>query len=65
LRGRQGRSGAARWLEEHDADELTAVAISPDLGERYLDTVYRPDWVRENYGEEALEIAELAAAGAS
>jgi N-(2-amino-2-carboxyethyl)-L-glutamate synthase len=54
-------TGALRWLERNDADELTAVAIAPDLGERYLDTIYRPDWVRENYGEEVLDDRELTA----
>ncbi|RSN29241.1 2,3-diaminopropionate biosynthesis protein SbnA [Amycolatopsis sp. WAC 04169] len=43
-------SGALRWLTEHEArPETSAVAIAPDLGERYLGTVYRPDWVRETY----------------
>ncbi|GAB3210778.1 cysteine synthase A [Marinactinospora thermotolerans DSM 45154] len=41
-------AGAARWLAEHDPqDRMTAVAISPDLGERYLDTVYHDHWLRE------------------
>jgi cysteine synthase A len=26
------------------------VALAPDLGERYLDTVYRDGWVAEHYG---------------
>jgi N-(2-amino-2-carboxyethyl)-L-glutamate synthase len=43
-------SGAMSWLARQDAArELTAVAIAPDLGERYLDTIYQPDWVREHY----------------
>jgi 2,3-diaminopropionate biosynthesis protein SbnA len=46
-------SGAVGWLAEHGEPDLTAVAIAPDLGERYLDTIYRPDWVEEFYGEEA------------
>jgi N-(2-amino-2-carboxyethyl)-L-glutamate synthase len=46
-------SGALDWLGRHDALELTAVAIGPDLGERYLETVYQDDWVRDLYGEEA------------
>ncbi|MEJ2853350.1 MULTISPECIES: 2,3-diaminopropionate biosynthesis protein SbnA [unclassified Saccharothrix] len=37
-------SGAARWLDERGP--RTAVAISPDLGDRYVDTVYQPSWVR-------------------
>jgi N-(2-amino-2-carboxyethyl)-L-glutamate synthase len=45
-------SGAVRWLAEHGTRELTSVAIAPDLGERYLDTIYQPDWVQECYPEE-------------
>lgn len=30
----------------------TIVAISADLGEKYMDTVYDPDWVRENIRQE-------------
>ena len=48
-------SGALDWLERHDPLELTAVAIAPDLGERYLETVYQPDWIRDVYGEHALD----------
>ncbi len=48
-------SGALDWLERHDPLELTAVAIAPDLGERYLETVYQQDWIREVYGEHALD----------
>ncbi|KAA5830652.1 2,3-diaminopropionate biosynthesis protein SbnA [Saccharopolyspora hirsuta] len=41
-------SGAARWLAEHAAGrETTAVAIAPDLGERYLDTLYQNTWVEQ------------------
>ena len=47
-------SGAVGWLAEHGTRDLTAVAIAPDLGERYLDTVYQPNWVRELYPEAAL-----------
>ena len=55
-------SGAISWLEERDARDrqLTAVAIAPDLGERYLDTVYNPDWVETHYGEDVLGRTELA-----
>ena len=51
-------SGAMGWLAKHRAPGLTAVAIAPDLGERYLDSVYQPDWVRERYGEDVLDPAE-------
>jgi cysteine synthase A len=48
-------SGAMRWLAEHgDGRELTAVAISPDLGERYLDTVYQSNWLQDLYGGEVI-----------
>jgi len=47
-------SGALDWLNENDTGELTAVAIAPDLGERYLETVYMDEWVVENYGAETL-----------
>jgi 2,3-diaminopropionate biosynthesis protein SbnA len=47
-------SGAMGWLARNDASELTAVAIAPDLGERYLDTVYQTNWVQDLYGEDVL-----------
>ena len=43
-------SGAMRWLADHGASELTAVAIAADLGERYLDTVYQRNWIECRYG---------------
>jgi 2,3-diaminopropionate biosynthesis protein SbnA len=48
-------SGAVGWLAEHGRPDLTSVAIAPDLGERYLDTVYQPEWVEEFYGDEVLD----------
>ncbi|MFD7832939.1 2,3-diaminopropionate biosynthesis protein SbnA [Kitasatospora sp. NPDC059803] len=54
-------SGALRWLNEHYGDgaggareRVTAVTISPDLGERYMDTVYHDEWVRGSVGPEGL-----------
>ncbi|HET9256852.1 MAG TPA: 2,3-diaminopropionate biosynthesis protein SbnA [Pseudonocardiaceae bacterium] len=44
-------SGAMSWLARHDTPELTAVAIAPDLGERYLDTIYQTNWLEDLYGE--------------
>jgi cysteine synthase A len=49
-------SGAVNWLEKHGTPNLTAVAIAPDLGERYLNTVYDPDWVGDNYGHDVLTV---------
>ena len=53
---RAARSSAARcagWPST-TARELTAVAIAPDLGERYLDTVYQTNWLHDLYGEDVL-----------
>lgn len=41
-------SGAGQWLDRNGRRGLTAVAIAPDLGDRYLDTVYRPGWPNED-----------------
>jgi cysteine synthase A len=51
--------GAVRWLARHDGGDLTAVAIAPDLGERYLDTVYHDGWVENVFGADVLAPADL------
>ncbi|WP_424187030.1 2,3-diaminopropionate biosynthesis protein SbnA [Actinokineospora sp. G85] len=57
-------SGARTWLDAHAAGrDLVSVAISPDLGERYLDTVYQENWLRDIYGDDVLAV-ELENAGA-
>ena len=38
------------------------MAIAPDLGERYLDTVYQTNWVQDLYGEDVLSSDELITA---
>ncbi|MEV0226100.1 2,3-diaminopropionate biosynthesis protein SbnA [Streptomyces sp. NPDC050704] len=55
-------SGATQWLARPDRRDLTAVAIAPDLGDRYLDTVYRTNWLEEQelHGEDTLDPDELA-----
>ena len=58
-------SGAMDWLTLHGSQDLTAVAIAPDLGERYLDTVYHANWVQDLYGEDVLRSDELATASRS
>jgi cysteine synthase A len=57
-------SGAAAWLDTNDpTNELRTVALAPDMGERYLDTVYNTNWVEGVYGThsgtagEALSVA--------
>lgn len=47
-------AGATRWLAQNDLTGLTTVALSPDLGGRYLDTLYSPDWLVDAYGADAL-----------
>jgi cysteine synthase len=48
-------SAATRWLAaNHQHGNLTAVAISPDLGERYVDTIYQTTWLRTVYSDDLL-----------
>jgi 2,3-diaminopropionate biosynthesis protein SbnA len=54
-------SGAMGWLARHQGRELTAVAIAPDLGERYLDTIYQTNWLQDLYGEDVLGSDKLPA----
>ncbi|HET6287526.1 MAG TPA: 2,3-diaminopropionate biosynthesis protein SbnA [Amycolatopsis sp.] len=48
-----GSSGTVLSAVEHYLkdlpDHVTAVALSPDLGDRYLDTLYDRDWVEERF----------------
>ncbi|MFF3248979.1 2,3-diaminopropionate biosynthesis protein SbnA [Streptomyces sp. NPDC002870] len=55
-------SGAMDWLARQEGRELTAVAIAPDLGERYLETVYQTNWVQDLYGEDILGSQSLTTA---
>ncbi|MEU1303137.1 2,3-diaminopropionate biosynthesis protein SbnA [Streptomyces shenzhenensis] len=54
-------SGATDWLDEHGTSGLTAVAIAPDLGERYLDTIYQTNWLQDLYGDRILDPEQVAA----
>ncbi|MER6443755.1 2,3-diaminopropionate biosynthesis protein SbnA [Streptomyces venezuelae] len=47
-------SAAAQWLAQHPGEHGTAVAIAPDLGERYLNTIYDDAWVRAHYGRDGI-----------
>ena len=49
--------GAMTWLADHHAQDVTAVAISPDRGHPYLDTIYQPGWVLDHFGAEMLASA--------
>jgi 2,3-diaminopropionate biosynthesis protein SbnA len=45
-------SGASHWLsEKYPGEDPVAVAIAPDLGERYLDSIYEESWLREHFGD--------------
>ncbi|MFD7662746.1 2,3-diaminopropionate biosynthesis protein SbnA [Streptomyces sp. NPDC059788] len=55
-------SGATSWLTRHHPHRFTAVAIAPDLGERYLDTVYQSNWLQDLYGEDLLTADGLTGA---
>jgi N-(2-amino-2-carboxyethyl)-L-glutamate synthase len=54
-------AGALSWLDMYDRHDATALAIAPDLGERYLDTIYQGNWVRGLYGDDVLAPDEIAA----
>ncbi|HET9257994.1 MAG TPA: 2,3-diaminopropionate biosynthesis protein SbnA [Pseudonocardiaceae bacterium] len=52
--------GATTWLTHHQhTSGLTAVVLAPDLGERYLDTIYQTNWIHDLYGDDLLEPNEL------
>jgi cysteine synthase A len=42
---------AVEKLKDRIPEGAVCVAILPDRGERYLDTLYCDDWVREHFGE--------------
>jgi cysteine synthase A len=46
-------SGARAWCRAWGED-VRAMAISPDFGERYLGTIYNDSWVEKNFGPDAL-----------
>ena len=49
-------SGAVSWLTNRQERGLTSVAIAPDLGERYLGTIYDADWARDTYNIDAEDL---------
>ncbi|MFJ5269710.1 2,3-diaminopropionate biosynthesis protein SbnA [Streptomyces sp. NPDC088358] len=53
-------SGAMDWLNRQDGPGITAVAIAPDLGERYLDTIYQTNWLQDLFGENLLDPEQVA-----
>ena len=53
-------SGATSWLARHGSADVTAVALAPDLGERYLDTVYQTNWLEDLFGKDVLGPVQAA-----
>jgi cysteine synthase len=53
-------SGAKSWLDRNGRPGITAVAIAPDLGERYLDTVYQTNWLEDLFGKDVLDPVRAA-----
>jgi cysteine synthase A len=53
-------SGATSWLARNGGPGVTAVAIAPDLGERYLDTVYQSNWLEDLFGKDVLDPVQAA-----
>ena len=51
-------AGAQAWLQLHGRPGLRCVAIAPDLGDRYVETIYDDAWVDAHFG--ALADAEPA-----
>ena len=49
---------AVQQLAEEFSPEETIVAISADLGDKYLDTVYDPDWVESVITRDSKALAE-------
>jgi len=47
-------AGIQQWAPHIRADDVV-VAISPDMGERYLETIYSDDWVTQRIGANALQ----------
>jgi cysteine synthase A len=42
--------GACAWLDRNDPDRgLEAVALAPDFGPSYLDTVYNDEWCETRF----------------
>lgn len=47
-------AGVQQWAAQIRPDDVV-VAISPDMGERYLETLYSDDWVSQRLGPGALQ----------
>ena len=41
---------AKQYINSLSNKDISVVVISPDFGEKYMDTVYNPEWVEEKFG---------------
>ena len=41
---------AKQYIDSLNDKDVSLVVISPDFGEKYLDTIYNPKWVEEKFG---------------
>jgi len=51
---------AIRQYESQVENNACIVAISPDMGDRYLDTIYSEDWCRNNFDQFDLKPSKLS-----
>ena len=48
---------AKQYIDSLNNKDVSLVVISPDFGEKYLDTIYNPKWVEEKFGTTVRERA--------
>ncbi len=57
-----GSTGTVLAAIKATSDEFalgeTVVAISPDMGDKYLDTIYNPEWVEQYMSASAAVVSE-------
>jgi len=58
-----GVISAVERMRSEIPENSTVVVLLPDRGERYLDTIYSDEWVRENLGEIAHHWSKVAREG--
>ena len=49
---------AVRTYANHFHDQASVVAISPDLGDRYLDTIFSDDWILREFRDDKQSLPE-------
>ena len=60
LGGSSGTVARAIWQYRHKFnDNTTVVGICADFGEKYLDTIYNPQWIKETYPDYQHQAAQV------